>query len=150
MQLHQVQRATLRKFPKLVGRGSKRGKTSGRGTKGQNARAGRKKYPEIRDMIKRIPKMRGRGKNSNLTIETKPTAITLEMIEKAFTAGDAVNPKTLIEKKVLETLAGKTPKVKLLATGTLTRKLTISGCQFSAGVKIAVEKAGGTIQHVKV
>ncbi|MEK9131504.1 MAG: uL15 family ribosomal protein [Patescibacteria group bacterium] len=146
MQLHQVQRATARKFPKMVGRGSKRGKTSGRGTKGQNARAGRKKYPEIRDMIKRIPKMRGRGKNSNLTIEVKPTVITLEMIEKAFQNGEAVNPKTLIEKKVLETLAGRIPKVKLLATGTLTKKLTISGCAYSAGVTAIVEKAGGTIK----
>lgn len=47
-----------------VGRGGKRGKTSGKGTKGQNARAGRKKRPEIRDFIKRFPKLRGRGKNS--------------------------------------------------------------------------------------
>ena len=46
-----------------VGRGGKRGKTSGRGTKGQNARAGRKKRPEMRDFIKRIPKLRGRGKS---------------------------------------------------------------------------------------
>lgn len=146
MQLHQLKRATLRKFPKLVGRGSKRGKTSGRGTKGQNARAGRKKYPEIRDMIKRIPKMRGRGKNSNLTIETKPTVVTLEMIEKAFVNGDIVTPKTLIEKKVLETVAGKIPQVKILATGDFTRKLTITGCLFSAGVKVLVEKAGGSIK----
>ena len=41
-----------------VGRGGKRGKTSGRGTKGQNARAGHKKRPEMRDLIKKIPKQR--------------------------------------------------------------------------------------------
>lgn len=54
-----------------VGRGGKRGKTSGKGTKGQNARAGRKKRPEIRDFIKRFPKLRGRGKNSLKSFQPK-------------------------------------------------------------------------------
>jgi len=47
-----------------VGRGGKRGKTAGRGTKGQNARAGRKKRPELRDIIKKLPKRRGYGAES--------------------------------------------------------------------------------------
>jgi large subunit ribosomal protein L15 len=64
MQFHTLTRHTPRKKPKLVGRGGTRGKTSGRGTKGQNARAGRKKRPELRDFIKRVPKLRGRGKHS--------------------------------------------------------------------------------------
>jgi large subunit ribosomal protein L15 len=59
----------------IVARGGKRGKTAGRGTKGQKARAGHKIRPEIRDVIKRIPKMRGRGKNSNLSIQEKPVAM---------------------------------------------------------------------------
>ncbi len=64
MQFHNLQPKTKRKTSKAVGRGGTRGKTSGRGTKGQNARAGRKKRPELRDFIKRFPKLRGRGKNS--------------------------------------------------------------------------------------
>lgn len=47
-----------------MGRGGTRGKTAGRGTKGQNARAGRKKRPELRDFIKHVPKLRGRGRSS--------------------------------------------------------------------------------------
>lgn len=64
MQFHTLKRKTANKKSKTVGRGGKRGKTSGRGTKGQNARAGRKKRPELRDFIKRVPKLRGRGVNS--------------------------------------------------------------------------------------
>ncbi len=64
MQLHNLQSRTKRIRSRQVGRGGRRGKTAGRGTKGQNARAGRKKRPEIRDIIKRIPKLRGRGRSS--------------------------------------------------------------------------------------
>lgn len=64
MQFHNIKRKTPNKKSKQVGRGGTRGKTSGRGTKGQNARAGRKKRPELRDFIKRVPKLRGRGKSS--------------------------------------------------------------------------------------
>jgi large subunit ribosomal protein L15 len=64
MQFHNLKPKTKRKTSAQVGRGGKRGKTSGKGTKGQNARAGRKKRPELRDFIKRIPKLRGRGVNS--------------------------------------------------------------------------------------
>lgn len=64
MQFHTLKRKNPNKKSKQVGRGGTRGKTSGRGTKGQNARAGRKKRPELRDFIKRVPKLRGRGKSS--------------------------------------------------------------------------------------
>ncbi|MEK7177139.1 MAG: hypothetical protein AAB719_02505 [Patescibacteria group bacterium] len=64
MQFHNLRSKTKRKRSRQVGRGGTRGKTSGRGTKGQNARAGRKKRPELRDIIKRVPKLRGRGKSS--------------------------------------------------------------------------------------
>ena len=73
-----------------VGRGGKRGKTSGRGTKGQNARSGRKKRPEMRDIIKKLPKRRGYGKNRGRTVDgTKrnATVISLERLEALFDAG---------------------------------------------------------------
>jgi len=71
MQLHNLAPRTKSKKSVQVGRGGTRGKTSGRGTKGQNARAGRKKRPEIRDFIKRFPKLRGRGKNSLKSFQPK-------------------------------------------------------------------------------
>jgi len=71
MQFHNLQAKTKRKYARQVGRGGTRGKTAGRGTKGQNARAGRKKRPELRDIIKRIPKLRGRGKSSLKSFQSK-------------------------------------------------------------------------------
>lgn len=59
MQTHEIKRNTPNRDRRYVGRGGKRGKTAGRGTKGQNARAGRKIKPVIRDFIKKIPKNRG-------------------------------------------------------------------------------------------
>ncbi|MBI2673924.1 MAG: uL15 family ribosomal protein [Candidatus Zambryskibacteria bacterium] len=71
MQFHNLRAKTKRKYARQVGRGGTRGKTAGRGTKGQNARAGRKKRPEMRDIIKRIPKLRGRGKSSLKSFQPK-------------------------------------------------------------------------------
>ncbi len=71
MQFHTLKSKTKRTKSRQVGRGGKRGKTSGKGTKGQNARAGRKKRPELRDFIKRFPKLRGRGKSSLKSFKTK-------------------------------------------------------------------------------
>ena len=101
MQSHTLQRAHPNKKAIAVGRGGTRGKTSGRGTKGQNARAGHKKRPEIRDFIKRIPKLRGRGKNINTSIQSKPFIVNLRVIEKVFKNGDIVSPTTLLEAKLL-------------------------------------------------
>ena len=85
MQLHNLQSKTKRKKSRQVGRGGTRGKTSGRGTKGQNARAGRKKRPELRDFIKRFPKLRGRGKNSLKSYQVKLTgeALKVRLADKA-------------------------------------------------------------------
>lgn len=59
MQLHELKPIHKRKKPKRIGRGGKRGTYSGRGVKGQKARAGRKLKPIIREIIKRYPKIRG-------------------------------------------------------------------------------------------
>ena len=56
MQTNQLKRQHKNKKARQIGRAGQRGKTSGRGTKGQNARAGHKKRPEIRDFIKRCQK----------------------------------------------------------------------------------------------
>lgn len=83
MQFHNLQSKTKRKRSRQVGRGGTRGKTSGRGTKGQNARAGRKKRPELRDFIKRVPKLRGRGKSSFKSFKPKAHGVALvELLSK--------------------------------------------------------------------
>ena len=61
MQLHTLQPLNSLKGKKRVGRGGKRGTYSGRGQKGQRSRAGRKIRPAMRDLIQRLPKLRGAG-----------------------------------------------------------------------------------------
>jgi large subunit ribosomal protein L15 len=130
-----------------VGRGGKRGKTSGRGTKGQNARAGHKKRPEMRDLIKKIPKLRGHGKNRSRTVRNNPgyTPVNLAALELAFNAGDAVTLATLTQKGITSTRGGRVAKVKILGSGTLTKKLDLSGLVTSATAKTAIEAAGGSV-----
>jgi len=146
MQLHTLKRKNKNKRSAAVGRGGKRGKTSGKGTKGQNARSGRKKRPEMRDTIKRFPKLRGRGKNSNLTIETKPAVVNIEVIEENFATGEIVSPKTLASKGLINMNRGGYPVVKILGTGELTKKIAIVSCSFSGSAKEKILKAGGSIK----
>lgn len=146
MQTHNIVRKTKNKKAVSVGRGGKRGKTSGRGTKGQKARAGRKIRPEMRDIIKKLPKLRGRGVNSFKSIEVKPIAVNLSTLDKAFSAGDVVSPKTLVEKKVLSIRNGKFPKVKILSDGEISKKVTIEGCTISAKAKEKITAAGGEVK----
>lgn len=145
MQLHKIKRNTKRKKSVAVGRGGARGKTSGRGTKGQKARAGRKIRPEIRDTIKKIPKLRGYAFNS---IQKKPLIVKLESIFSVFKDGEEVNPKSLIEKKVVSTYKGKIPQMKVLSNNKSgkSQKLIFTGLEFSKQAKEIVLKAGGDIK----
>lgn len=142
MQLHQIKRENPNKKSVRVGRGGKRGKTSGRGHKGQNARAGTSKRPEIRDMIKKIPKKRGYRFKS---LHIKPTLVDLAVLETNFSDGDKVSPKTLLEKSVIKKQKGKMPVVKILSNGAIKKKLSVSGCAFSQTAKESIEKVGGNI-----
>jgi large subunit ribosomal protein L15 len=145
MQIHNLKRNTPRKIGHPVGRGSKRGKTSGRGTKGQNARAGHKKRPELRDIIKSLPKLRGRGVNSFKSFQPIASPVTLALIEKAFKSGDAVSPITLVEKGVVAMYKGKFPRIKILSGESFALKVEVSGCEVSEGAKALIEKAGGKV-----
>lgn len=145
MQIHQLKRKTKNKKKTIVARGGKRGKTAGRGTKGQKARAGHKIRPEIRDLIKRIPKMRGRGKNSNLTIQERAFPVNISALELVFQNGESVTRSSLAERGVVQSIGGKIQKIKILGDGELTKKLTVKGLQVSASAKAKIEKAGGTI-----
>lgn len=145
MQLHELKRKTSQRKKTIVGRGGTRGKTAGRGTKGQKARAGHKIRPEMRDFIKKLPKLRGRGKNSNVSIQTKPIVVKISELD-VFDAGAKVTPTTLVEKGIIETKGNKFPRVKILGNGELKKKLAVSGCEVSAEARAKIEKAGGTIR----
>lgn len=145
MQFHNIQPIYKNKRSQQVGRGGKRGKTSGKGTKGQNARAGRKKRPELRDLIKKIPKLRGRGVNINKPMTDVKLVVNLSSIEEAFKAGDVVSPETLLKNGLIEMENGKIPAIKILGDGELTKKMSFSKVTVSASAKAKIEKAGGKI-----
>jgi large subunit ribosomal protein L15 len=146
MQLHTLTRpSTLKREYRRVGRGqsSTRGKQSGRGGKGQTARAGNKRRPEWRDIIKKLPKRRGYGKNRGRTVNAskpRPFAISLSRLDK-FDAGAAITPAFLAEQGMLR--SAKQP-VKIVA-GETSKKFSFKNVAFTAAARAAVEKAGGTI-----
>lgn len=148
MQLNSLKAKTARTTSARVGRGGKRGKTSGRGTKGQNARAGHRKRPEMRDLIKKLPKRRGHGKNRARTVRTDRVVyvpVKLSALESAFSAGDTVTPAELAKKGLVPMRAGRIRPVKILGTGELTKKLSLSDVMASASARAAIEKAGGSL-----
>jgi large subunit ribosomal protein L15 len=141
MQLHELKRATPQKSEKRVGRGGGRGKTSGRGTKGQKARAGHSIMPAIREQLKKLPKLRGRGVGGLRSIQSKPSVVNVALLEKMFASGDAISPKVLAERGATRDGGA----VKILGDGELTKKLSISGCSVSASARAKIEKAGGSV-----
>jgi len=145
MQIHDLKRKTPNTKNPSIGRGGKRGKTSGRGTKGQDSRSGRKKRPELRDFIKRIPKMRGRGKNSFKSFAERTEVVLLSTIEKNFKVGDRVEPASIIAKGILKRTEGNFPRIKILSGGEITKKVTVSGVEISASARTAIEKVGGVV-----
>ncbi len=146
MQLHQVKPTPpsgARKKKKRVGRGGKRGTYSGKGLKGQKARAGRKLRPELRDIIKKIPKKRGYRFKS---LKGNISVLNLSFVNNKFADGEVVSPQTLVEKKILRKNKGKLPKVKILGVGKLDKKIDVSGCDLSKTTEEKIKKAGGKIE----
>ncbi len=136
---------TTNKQAKRVGRGGTRGKTAGRGTKGQKARAGHRIRPHIRDIIKKIPKLRGRGKNSNKVFRAKGVAVNLSALEAAFAPQARVTPSVLFSKGLIARVDGKMPPVKILGNGTLSKPLSVYECEVSSSAKEKIIAAGGKV-----
>jgi large subunit ribosomal protein L15 len=149
MQLHELQPTTPRKSAKRIGRGGKRGKTSGRGMKGQKARAGNSTRPEMREQIKKLPKLRGHGKNRARTVNAEkstPVVVNVSLLDSTFEPGAVVSPKTLVAAGIVKKEAKRTPVVKLLGNGSLTKKLVVEDCQVSGSAKEKIEAAGGSVK----
>ena len=146
MQLHEIKSTHKSKKSKRIGRGGKRGTYAGRGIKGQRSRAGRRMKPAIRELIKKYPKLRGyrqklRTKNKRLKIVT----VNLDILERKFNSGEKITPDVLLEKEVIGRIKGRSPRVKILSKGKLTKELNLSGCLASKQAREKIEKAGGRI-----
>lgn len=142
MQIHQVIPKTKSKKGKYIGRGGKRGTYSGRGIKGQKARAGRKMRPEIRDMIKKLPKKRGYRFKS---FQKKSAIVNLDDLNKKLADNSEVTPEILVKNGLVKTLGGKIPPIKILGNGKIEKKFSISGCLISKSAKDKIEKIGGSV-----
>ena len=136
MQLHEF--TIKKKQKKRRGRGGKRGTYSGRGQKGQKSRAGRRIRPALRDLLIRIPKLRG---FKNKPLKDKP--VVLSIADLAKLKGTDITIATLKEAHVLSKNFGGT--VKILGTGTIGQALNVKGIDVSSSARKAIEAAGGSI-----
>jgi len=148
MQVHDLKKSTLSRDAKRVGRGGKRGKTSGKGMKGQKARQGNSTRPELRDIIKKLPKLRGAGVhgNRNKAIMKNTFAVNVSTLESVFAQGGLVTPKILVEKGVASKVSGKLPTVKILGSGDISVKVDIVGCMVSDTAREKITSAGGSVK----
>lgn len=130
---------------KRVGRGtgSGKGKTSGRGTKGQNARTSGGVRPVFEGgqlpFVKRLPKMR--GFNNRFKVSYVP--VNLDEMDKRFEAGAEVSPETL---QAAGLLGDADSPVVVLARGELSKPLTIKTHRISKSAQEKVEAAGGSVE----
>ena len=139
--------SSTNKSSKRVGRGGKRGKTSGKGHKGQKQHGGHGIRPEIRDMIKKIPKLRGHGKNRARTVVYKPNvfAVNVANLEALFETGTTITIDSLVGKGLISSASAARKGVKLLGRGDLTKKFTIQGMNVSKTAEEKITKAGGSV-----
>jgi large subunit ribosomal protein L15 len=143
MNLHEVNQG-IEKHKKILrigrGVGSGRGKTSGKGHKGQKALDGWSR-PSIftsggTPLIRQVPK---RGFN-NAQFAPKVVAINVGDLEDLFNAGDEVTTEQLRAKNCAK---GRYDELKILGDGELNKALTVSAHRFSASAREKIEKAGG-------
>ena len=139
MQLHEIQSRFKRKKTKRVGRGGKRGTFSGHGTKGQRARAGHRIRPAERDLLARLPKLRG---VKNKSLFKKPKVINLDSLSKLFAAGETVDKNALMKKKQIRRVSSL---VKIVGDGTMTHAVVVSKIPLSVSAMEKIKKAGGTV-----
>lgn len=137
MQIHHIQPETPRKKEKRIARGGKRGTTSGRGQKGQKSRAGHKIKPAQHELLISIPKKRGFN-NPRKTVASQVVSLT----QLSRIPDGEVTVAVLKEHKLIKSI--KTP-VKVLDRGSISKKHTYSGIQFSAGALKKIKEAGGSL-----
>ncbi|MEK7498586.1 MAG: uL15 family ribosomal protein [Patescibacteria group bacterium] len=144
MQLHEVKSDHPGRKSKRVGRGGKRGTTSGHGQKGQKSRAGRSIKPNVREMLLRFPKLRGINFKST---KQKVYPVSLDMLQKVVENKEVITVAWLIKYGLVKKSGGKNPSVKILdGRNEFTKSVTIKGVSVSESAKKRVVTNGGTIE----
>ena len=144
-----------KKDRKRVGRGhgSGHGKTSGRGHKGYNSRAGAKQRARFEGgqnpLHMRMRKLRGPNKKMSMPFEmfrTHTQHVNLDDLESRFDAGTTIDLALLKSTGLAKT---RDVPVKILGRGELTKKFDVQAHKFSAGARESIEGAGGTCTVVE-
>lgn len=143
MRFHELKPTHPYPRKKRIGRGGKRGTYSGRGIKGQKARAGHKIKPMERELLMKIPKLRGIKFKSQAT---KPMTVAVGEVDRHFRTGERVTPETIMLKGLIRKVAGRRPEIKLLGKGKVTKALLVERCQLSAGARQKIIDAGGAVK----
>ena len=156
LNLSNLQPAQARKDRKRVGRGlgSGKGRYSGRGIKGQKSRSGSAKMAAGFEggqmpLDMRAPKLRGNTSADAMPIgpfRTYSHTVNLRDLERVFADGDTVDLETMVEKGLLKNTK---VDVKVLGTGDLKKKLSVTAHSFSASAREKIEAAGGSVTALK-
>jgi large subunit ribosomal protein L15 len=154
--LSNLKPAQPRKARKRVGRGlgSGKGRYSGRGIKGQKARAGSHKMrPGFEGgqmpIYMRLGKQRGPYSKDAMPIgphRTSTVPVNLRDLDRVFDDGSDVTLEALVEKGLIKNTR---TDVKVLGQGDLKKKLTVTAHAFSATAREKIEKAGGTANALR-
>ena len=156
LNLSNLKPAQARKDRKRVGRGlgSGKGRYSGRGIKGQKSRSGSAKMAAGFEggqmpLDMRAPKLRGNTSADAMPIgpfRTYSQPVNLRDLDRVFESGDTVDLDAMVAKGLLKNT--KTD-VKILGTGELSKKLTVTAHSFSASAREKIEAAGGSVTALK-
>jgi large subunit ribosomal protein L15 len=127
------------------GMGSKMGKTSGAGNKGQQSRRGYSRRPGFEGgqmpLHRRLPK---RGFSS--PFPKSFAVVNVESLNNVFAAGDTVTPEELNTRGIVRAVRDR---VKILGDGELKIALTVRAHAFSKSAQEKIAAAGGTIEVLK-
>ncbi len=150
MKLHELKPAPgSTKKRTRVGRGisAGKGKTAGRGTKGQGARQGGGKGPYFEGgqlpLVRRLPFKR--GFTNIFRIEYQE--VNVQQLEERFKSGTEVTPAALAEVGLVRD-ADK--PVVVLGRGDLNKKLTVHAHRFSKSAEEKITKAGGSVTRLEL
>lgn len=132
-----------------IGRGiaAGKGKTCGRGMKGQKARSKVRRGFEggQTPLQRRLPQRRGVSKRAmNIGLFRKEFAVVnVGALDAAFDEGFEITPETLCARRLVrDTMDG----VKILGEGRVTKKLSVKAHAFSASAREKIEAAGGLVE----
>ncbi|ANE40603.1 MAG: 50S ribosomal protein L15 [Fervidobacterium pennivorans] len=126
------------------GQGSGKGKTAGRGHKGQKARGTGKVSPWMEGgqtpLHRRLPKFGFKNFTKKIY-----AVVNLDTLEEKFESNDVVTPEVLLEKGIINKIYDG---VKILARGEITKPLVVKAHKFSEKAKEKIEKVGGKIEVI--